>query len=240
MNRYPVVAELLRDAQHYFLMNSQLLDETPLQIYFAGLIFAPHESITRETFEQYIPSCICRLPETETAWDTKLQFLEGHSDYVASVKFSYDNQILASGSFNQMMRLWGAKTGALRHTLKEHLDVVKSGSFSPDGQLLASGSRDKALRIWDIATGALQQTIEGHSEDINSVSISPDSCLVTTGSDNIVRLWNIIAGELQQTLDGYSKGVNLVAFSPNGQLVVSGCDYRTVRLWDLAKKLLAT
>jgi WD40 repeat protein len=48
------------------------------------------------------------------------------------------------------IKLWDAKTGALRATLDAGTQVGPL-AFSPDGKLLASAlGRDSALRLWEV------------------------------------------------------------------------------------------
>lgn len=49
--------------------------------------------------------------------------------------FSPDGKLVVSGSSNQIVRLWNAKTGAELQTLKGHSDSVSSVAFSPGGKL---------------------------------------------------------------------------------------------------------
>ena len=65
---------------------------------------------------------ICVLPMVATA-QLKLT-LEGHTDNVWSVVFSPDGKMLASGSWDQTVRLWNVNTGQLLHTLTEHTNEV--------------------------------------------------------------------------------------------------------------------
>jgi WD40 repeat protein len=60
---------------------------------------------------------------------------------VNSVAFSPDGRLLASGSWDNTIRLWDAASGALLRTLEGHTNTVLSVAFSPDGRLLASASR---------------------------------------------------------------------------------------------------
>jgi hypothetical protein len=108
--------------------------------------------------------------------------LEGHISWVTSVAFSPDGKLLASGSHDNMVKIWDWRSGKISATLKGHLSLVQSVAFSPDGQYLATGSYDKTVKIWNWHNGKEVATLEGHTSGVNSVAFSPDGkCLATGG-----------------------------------------------------------
>ncbi|KAI9592504.1 WD40-repeat-containing domain protein [Syncephalis fuscata] len=70
-------------------------------------------------------------------------------------------RLLATASFDFIVRLWNADTGDLLHTLTFHTANVYSLGFSRDGCLLASGSFDFQLGVWDVQEGTLIKSYQG-------------------------------------------------------------------------------
>ena len=171
------------------------------------------------------------------------QTLTGHSKSVYSVAYSPNGQTLASGSWDNTIKLWNVKTGNLLQTLEGHSKDISSVAYSPDGQTLASGSVDGTIKLWNVKTGKLLQTLTGHSSSVNSVTYSPDGQTLASGSrDDTIKLWNVKTGKLLQTLEGHSYySANSLAYSPDGQTLASGSDDNTIKLWNVKTgKLLQT
>ncbi|KAF7505050.1 hypothetical protein GJ744_001269 [Endocarpon pusillum] len=219
------LSRFLHDAKRFILSYCSIADSSPLQLYSAALIFAPKESIIRNTFQNYIPNWISQQPNIDLTWNAVLQTLEGHGDWVYSVAFSHDSKLLASASHDRTVRIWDAATGTLQQTLEGHGGPVYSVAFSHDSKLLASASDDRTVRIWDAATGTLQQTLEGHGDSVYSVAFSHDSKLLASAShDRTVRIWDAATGTLQQTLT-MDDHVSTVSFDITNMILITniGC-----------------
>ena len=121
-----------------------------------------------------------------------IRTLSGHTALVCSVTFSPDGRLLASGSWDETIKLWEVATGRAIRTLSGHTDYVHSVAFSPDGKLLASGSYGKTITLWDVATGNTVRTLFSHAAEVYSVTFSPDGKLLASSSaDHTIKLWEV-------------------------------------------------
>src|SRR6185369_16906829 len=67
---------------------------------------------------------------------------KGHTELVYTVAFSPDGKFLATGSFDNTVKLWDAATGKELKTFggaAGHQKMVLSVAFSNDGTMIASG-----------------------------------------------------------------------------------------------------
>ena len=127
----------------------------------------------------------------DTTTHQEIALLTGHTSNIDSISFSPDGRTLASGSWDDTIRLWDAVTGQHKRTLEGHTGYVNSVSFSPDGSTLANGSWGK-IQLWDAVTGQHKRTLEGHTGWVRSVSFSPDGSTLASGSDDgTVLLWTL-------------------------------------------------
>ncbi|EMD84659.1 hypothetical protein COCHEDRAFT_1167455 [Bipolaris maydis C5] len=230
-----VVAKFLHDAVRFVLRFVPILAKAPLQIYSSALLFSPESSLVRKVFIREVPQAVKVISGRDAEWDACRSVLESHSASVRAVVFSPDGQLVASASWDSIVRVWETATGHCRSVLEGHSREVNAVVFSPDGQLVASASADSTVRVWETATGHCRSVLEGHSREVNAVVFSPDRQLVASVSwDSTVRVWETATGQCHSVLEGHSGSVNAVVFSPDGQLVASASNDRTVRVWETA------
>jgi WD40 repeat protein len=154
-------------------------------------------------------------------------------DGILSLAYSPDGKYLASGSRNDVVRLWDATTGQLVRTFKDHW--VWALAFSPDGKQLVTAGSNKVVRLWDVDTGKEVHQMRGHKATIKSVAFTPYNNSIISGSDDhTVRLWRVSDGSQVSAYEGHTWGVNAVAISPDKIKVslASVSTDRTLRVWD--------
>lgn len=76
-----------------------------------------------------------------------------HSDEIWQVCFSPDGTMLAIGSNDGSISLWGCADWKLLHRLEGHSDSITDLAFRPDGMQLISGSLDGSMTEWDLESG---------------------------------------------------------------------------------------
>ncbi|KAG8693594.1 hypothetical protein FRC09_010409 [Ceratobasidium sp. 395] len=121
------------------------------------------------------------------------QPLQGHTDWVNSVIHSPGGAHIVSGSCDNTVRIWDARTGqSIGQPLQGHTGWVNSVAYSPGGAHIMSSSSDKTIRIWDARTGqSIGQPLQDHTGSVFSAAYSPDGAHIMSGSyDNTVRIWD--------------------------------------------------
>ncbi|MBC7977817.1 MAG: protein kinase [Myxococcales bacterium] len=173
----------------------------------------------------------------ETLGPERLRLAE-HDGTVWSAAFSPDGAQIATAD-DRSARLWDARTGALRFTLR-HDDMVASAAFSTDGQRLVTASYDGTVGVWDPATGQRLRTLTGRSEDgrirYRKAVFGPAQDLIAAVHANGARVdvWNATSGERVTTLDNAgARGPDVdLAVSPDGRWLAAAGQGPQVQIWD--------
>lgn len=159
-----------------------------------------------------------------------IKTFKGHENGVTCLQF--DDNILATGSYDTTIKIWNIETGEEIRTLRGHISAVRCLQF--DDSKLISGSFDKTIKIWNWQTGECLSTIGCHNNGVLSVHF--DGPTLASGSiDKTVKIFNF---DTKQTfcLRGHTDWVNHVRVDSPSRVVFSASDDLSVKLWDLDLK----
>jgi WD40 repeat protein len=162
--------------------------------------------------------------------------LRGHEQPVHTVCFSGDGARLLTGSREQTVRLWDARSGRLLRAFRLDPPAPSRLEISPDGRRMISAVVESGtVRVWDLDTGAPLASLPGHEQLHWGVTLSEHGERLLTGDHypgHTIRLWDGVTGGLLGVLCGHTNRVTDSAFSPDGARLATCSWDQTVRLWD--------
>lgn len=169
---------------------------------------------------------------------TRLGTVRFSQPFPGSIAFAPDGKILASGGYDNRIRLWDPDTGKEVRALEGHTSYVNCIAMSADGKWLASGSQDKDLRLWEVNTGKERRRFQGHRAPIERLALSPDGkVLASSCQEATLRLWDTDSGkEIRSVPIDPPHGVLAMAFTPDGKhLAFNNRTDQGIQLLDVAE-----
>jgi hypothetical protein len=171
--------------------------------------------------------------------------LKGHSGWVTGVAFSSDGRRLASGSWDQTVKLWDVPTGKELNVVGSKMSKMKevqAVAFSRDGHWLAVENSNDTVTLWDATTETETHTLPSNKplrplgkNWVYSIAFSPDGRWLASGvDDKTVRIWDVRSGRAVRDLTGLRRSVIYAAFSPDGRWLASGDDDKSIRIWEVS------
>ncbi|EAR90087.1 anaphase-promoting complex protein (macronuclear) [Tetrahymena thermophila SB210] len=166
------------------------------------------------------------------------QKLIGHKQEVCGLKWSFDEQQLASGGNDNKLFVWNMHSNKPITKFGNHNAAVKALAWSPHqhGLLVSGGgTQDRTIRFWNTLTSRQLECIETGSQVCNLIFSKNVNELVSTHgySQNQIIIWSYPEMEKLITLTGHSCRVLYLAMSPDGQTIVTGAGDETLRFWNV-------
>lgn len=159
--------------------------------------------------------------------------LLGHTDAVYGISFSPDGRRLATGSYDQTIRLWDVNSRRVVHVLKGHEDQIFRIAFSPDGKQVTSCGADGTVRIWNVVSGKSVAVLEAGSLPVMALGYSADGKRLATGDyAGELTLWNVQQRKRLRSIQQPTPILSIAVVSMDAkQHVLSGDNQGMLRCW---------
>ncbi|KAF8634572.1 hypothetical protein AX17_004162 [Amanita inopinata Kibby_2008] len=161
---------------------------------------------------------------------------------LSQVRFSPNNEILATGSWSGTVKMWNVPACTEIRTLRGHSDKVGGIAWHPQATLqqessivnLVSGGGEGDVYLWSLEGDSPLSTLKGHEGRVCRVAFHPSGDYVASASfDTTWRLWDIATSKELLLQEGHSKEVYAIDFQNDGALAASGGLDAIGRVWDL-------
>jgi RNA polymerase sigma factor (sigma-70 family) len=155
--------------------------------------------------------------------------LDGHDEYVSSVKFLSDGKTLVSSSM-EAVYFWDVDNRKMTGRFEGmRLD---QGTISPDGKMLARSlpDEDQTIELWDTSTGKKLRDLEAEKYSSYALAFSPDGKRLAASRTGYktIQIWDVTTGKSigQVALDtpepAHERSVQSLAYSPDGKTLAVG------------------
>ena len=160
--------------------------------------------------------------------------LLGEKHCVTVLKTSPNNNQLAVGYEDGVVRLFDLGSGECTVTFSGHKSPVNCLTFDTDGMRLASGSKDTNIIIWDVVAEAGMFRLSGHKGPITQCCfLEKQNLLVSCSTDTLVKFWDLDTQHCFKTLVGHRSEVWDMAILKEDQFLVTGCGDSELRVWKI-------
>lgn len=157
-----------------------------------------------------------------------LKTFKGHTNGVTCLQI-WDDTTLATGSYDNTIKIWDLETGEEVRTLTGHTRGIRS--LQMDDHKLLSASLDGTVKFWNWRTGQCLRTLSSHSDGVISVHFQGE--MIASGSiDHSIRVYNFQTGTTF-SLNHHDDWVNNVKVDMASRTLLSASDDCTIVLWDL-------
>ncbi len=122
--------------------------------------------------------------------------IDGHENWVRSIKFSPDGQFVLTGDERGNVRITNIDTGKTVQQFSTGLNGKFGLALSADNKQLAIFDGGCAASLWDVASGKESQPLMGPTSAIVSVAFAPDlKSVMTHDTQERLHVWNPTTGQ---------------------------------------------
>lgn len=172
---------------------------------------------------------------------SSLQFnhhIHGSDKSARSVAIHQDNNEMAVGFSDHLIRIYDLNTYQLKHTIQAHTNSVFTLQYHQN--FLISSGRDAHIKIWDASLNyILAEDIPAHNYAINQIlTLENTNLLASCSMDKSIKIWNVDNMQLLKVIDkgkfaSHGTSVNKLWWDKETKRLFSGSDDRTISEWKL-------
>ncbi len=164
----------------------------------------------------------------------EIALLSGHTWEISAMTFSPDENVLATASYDDPVRLWDTRTGELRTVLPGYVNLVEGLAFSPDGNILAIAN-EQEIFLWDVETVERQAVLQAPAGRIIALTFSSDGkTLVSASLGETIQIWDVDTAQLLATYEISLGNFSQAVLSKENRILASVIwNDRRIKLWDI-------
>lgn len=164
--------------------------------------------------------------------------LYGHSQSVNVAKFTKDGKYIITGSDDQTLKVWDAKTGHLEHSLSVN-GAISSIAIGPNNKTIVVSNKRGAVETFLISSGSIdkKQSVSLPNTYARFVTYNPNGTeIIVCCNNGDIRVYDANDMTTKETLKSPKNGIQCITYDPTGtQMILAGSD-KTITIRDATSK----
>jgi len=163
--------------------------------------------------------------------------IDASTSKLQSIAFSPTQSLIATGNWDDGLKIWDAKTGDNVKTTDQSMSAIKRLEFSPEASWLASVHEGNVVRIWDVQAAREAYRFDGYLP--KGEPFSPDGrflAVIQTPKNTWdlakIQIVELSSGTVVRELLGYGSNFFL-QFSDDTKILVTGISQKAT-IWDVS------
>ncbi|CDW57176.1 periodic tryptophan protein 2 [Trichuris trichiura] len=168
--------------------------------------------------------------------ETYVMKQQGHFHNMASVSYSPNGALIATGGYDGKVKVWNVDSGFCFVTFDEHKGDVTGVAWTQAGKSVLSSSLDGTVRAFDLKRYRNFRTfVAPEAVQFSCLSVDSNGEIVCAGGRDVfnVYIWSMCSGRLLDVLSGHEAPVCGLSFC-GSETVLASCSWdKRVIVWNI-------